>query len=208
MKKALLLTIIGFCLSAICAVSAPLQRDLGRGLSYLRVQTLPDDLPFQSKAPAIVLDLRYATGNSIGLKAWIETHASPNTPVFILTNTSTQPSLRQSIQHISGALILGSNSGNTPPDITIGITDKQERRAYDALSLVTDVTTLIQPSTEKTRLDEAAIVRAKNGGGHYEQTGSVEDTDRAKAHKDAPLIDRALQRAVHIHRGWLVLRAR
>ena len=54
-----LLCLVGFAWSAH---AAPLVRDLGDDLTYLRIAKLPEDLPTTNLMRPCVLDLRYAKG--------------------------------------------------------------------------------------------------------------------------------------------------
>ncbi len=201
--KILLASALGLILAApLCATT--LERDLGRGLVYMRVTQVPDDLPMRSQAPAIVLDLRYATG--VDISEWLTTYAAPQTPIFVLANTATQKTLRQSIKNIAGSLTIGIASDDFTPDIALNITSEEEKRAYDALSLTADINPLLYPTTEKERYDEVSMIEEKKTVPQIVVTkpeGVVRtETDRT------PLIDLAILRAVQIHRGWLALRSR
>lgn len=207
MKKILLSCLLG-AIFTVVGIAQPLERDLGRGLIYLRVQTLPADLPAQSTAPSHVLDLRYATGDATGIKSWISAHASRQSPVFILANAETQLDLLPPNKSVPGVIILGRASGNFHPDIAITVTPELEKRAYDAIPEAESIETLLKAPAEKPRYDEAAVVKAQKEGRAWEPEPLPEDDAPAKTDTPAPLIDFTLQRAVQIHRGWLVLRSR
>ena len=205
MKRYWLIGILGAFLTTLVAATT-LERDLGRGLVYMRVTQVPDDLPVRSRAPAIVLDLRYASGDDIG--DWLTTYAAPQTPIFVLANTATQKALRQSIQGVSGSITIGITGEDFTPDIALAITDEEEKRAYEALTLTTVISTLLYPDTHKERYDEAAMVEEQLATPQIvvekpEGVIRAEDDDQAAA----PIIDQAILRAVQIHRGWLVLRS-
>jgi len=202
MKRYWLIGILGAFLTTLVAATT-LERDLGRGLVYMRVTQVPDDLPVRSRAPAIVLDLRYASGDDIG--DWLTTYAAPQTPIFVLANTATQKALRQSIQGVSGSITIGITGEDFTPDIALAITDEEEKRAYEALTLTTVISTLLYPDTHKERYDEAAMVEEQLA---TPQIVVEKPEGVIRAEDDTtPLIDQAILRAVQIHRGWLVLRS-
>lgn len=176
-----------------------LERDLGRGLVYMRVAQVPDDLPVRSQAPAIVLDLRYASGEDI--REWLFMYAAPQTPIFVLANMTTQKTLRQSMQGVSGSITIGIAGEDFAPDIALNMTEEEEKRAYEALNLTDEINTLLYPATHKERYDEAAMVKACN------ETRKTVTEPQADAQAAAPITDQAILRAVQIHRGWLVLRS-
>lgn len=207
MRRILLPCLLGVVFTAV-GIAQPLERDLGRGLVYVRAQTLPADLPARSTAPALVLDLRYASGDATGLTKWIRAHASRQAPVFILANAETQPALLPPNKSAPGVIILGPASANFHPDIAITVTPEQEKRAYDAIPGAESIETLFKVPTEKSRYDEAAVVKARNEGREWEPEPLPKDDAPTKTDEPTPLIDFTLQRAVQIHRGWLVLRSR
>ena len=118
--------------------AAPLERDLGDGLTYLRVENFPADLPAQPPAGACVLDLRYAraTGDAAATLAdWLARHAATEYPALILVNVATAPALRQPLakQPLPLAVTLGLAARDFHPDIVIHAPAAEERKAYDAL---------------------------------------------------------------------------
>lgn len=203
MRSIWLIGFLGAWLATLVGATT-LERDLGRGLVYMRVMQVPEDLPLRSRAPSIVLDLRYAKGDNIS--EWLTTYAAPQTPIFVLANTATQKALRESAQDVSGSITIGIAGENFSPDIALDITDEEEKRAYEALTLTQDINTLLYPAIHKERYDEAAMVEGKEEVLETEETAATAPKSEVEAPK--PLIDQAILRAVQIHRGWLVLRAR
>ena len=119
MKRFWLISFLGAWLATLVDATT-LEHDLGRGLVYMRVTQAPDDLPVRSQAPAIVLDLRFASGDDI--RGWLATYAAPQTPIFVLANTTTQKALRQSAQGIAGSITIGIAGEDFAPDIALEIT--------------------------------------------------------------------------------------
>jgi|GEM_PF-1053662 len=194
----------------------PMTRELGRGLLYIRVSSIPTDLPANLTAPAAVLDLRYARGDEAGareLRAWLGRHASVRAPIYLLANRATDAALRRLFTQrpaIVGTLLVGATAPEFTPDIPVAISPAQERRAYDAVGTAKDIAVLLVDATEKVRRDEAAVVQARLEDRTIDLGASAEASDQETPTPAAaePLIDATLQRAVQLHRAWLVLRSR
>jgi hypothetical protein len=190
---------------APAAAPGPLTRDLGRGLAYQRVQTLPADLPSTDNARKrpIVLDVRYVHGDAnaaAALVAWLKFHATPRSPVFVLANTETDRAILGALAGRGSAgsvLVIGVPARDFAPDIPVQSTAAAERAAYDALAAGTDPAALVVENTDKVRNDEASLSRD-----HSSEPGA----DTAKDRPPAPPLDAALQRAVHLHRTLIALR--
>jgi hypothetical protein len=200
------------------APAAPLERDLGQGLTYYRVHRLPADLPASDPAAkkprAIVLDLRYTESAQAGadaLDAWLKRHAGSANPVILLVNQATAPLLTQALANretAAGLVAIGTPSDNFIPDIAIAASAEAERTAYDALDHGTTVDALISDNPEKPRHDEAELAQQ-----HRAPPPAADDTDgpepapaEKKTPPPPPVTDRVLQRAVHLHRALLALR--
>ncbi len=222
MKKFLLslLLILAPALAAAPATvpANPLERDLGHGLAYFRVHTLPADLP-AATAPrgAVVLDLRYTrteSGATAALGDWLKSHGSTATPVFVLLNADTAPAVLAyftSHDPVAGIVTIGGATSGYTPDITLKIHPSAERAAYDALEHGTPVESLLLDSTDKPRHDEASIAQERAAPA---DDSADSDSDIASPGEAAPIapaaprpvIDYALLRAVHLHRALLALR--
>jgi hypothetical protein len=209
-----------FCLlflAALTARAAPLERDLGQGLAYGRVHRLPADLPgvTEKKPRALVLDLRWATGDSAGataLDAWLKFRVSAASPVLLLVNRATATAVAEMLAargSAAGLVTIGAASDKFTPDIAIDTAPEAERTAYDALEHGAAVDALISDRPdEKPRHDEAELARQ-----HRNPAPVVDDSDSpesAPAEKQPPppppVTDRALQRAMHLHRALVALR--
>lgn len=212
MKRALLALILlgglsplGAATAAAPAPVAPLTRDLGRGLVYQRVKSLPADLPAVDNARKrpTVLDVRYLQGDAeaaTALVGWLKFYASLHSPVFVLANTETD---RPILLALAGrgpggnVLVVGAPGRGFTPDIAIQTNADAERRAYDALAAGTDAAALVTENLDKARNDEASLSRDRST-----ELGA----DNAKDHVPAPPLDAALQRAVHLHRALVALK--
>ncbi len=202
-------------LSARGLRAAPLERDLGLGLRYYRVHSLPGDLPAGGPEPRspCVLDIRYAAGGDAdarALLAWLKARAAPKTPVFLLANAETSPALLaplDSADAVAGLVILGAAAPRArfDPDIVVRESPDAERRAYDALEKGASVESLTTRKVDTPRFDEETLVRE-----HLSDSAAGPDEPDASgsAAPSAPpqLLDRALMRAVQLHRALLALR--
>jgi hypothetical protein len=199
------------------AGAAPLERDLGRGLTYLRVAQLPADLPTKAAEPhkALVLDLRFVSADSAAGKAfegWLKFHASANSPLTILINPETSPLLLRAFLDSPlppGVVTIGPASSEFKADISVEVSPEADRLAYDALAKVTAIEDLIAHKLDKPRRDEAELARQHNNGSSDEEVEEplpkVAATPAPPA-VVAPVTDLVLVRAVQLHRALLALR--
>jgi hypothetical protein len=217
---------------AAAAPPTPLTRDLGQGLAYHRAAILPGDLPATdaTRKQPCVLDLRYARGDAAAgaaLAAWLRFRAAPRTPVFLLINSETAAPLLTPLASRApspGLIVIGSASAGLTPDLALKIAPDTERRAYDALAAGTTLELLLNDSPEKVRNDEARLAKDHQGvldpttyprpaDDTFDDTPSASPpaantsaTTAPKTTPAAPLIDRALQRAVQLHRSLKALK--
>lgn len=207
-----------WCMGAChLANAAPVERDLGEGLRYFRVHVLPADLPAaEVKAGPIVLDLRFTLAESdaaTSLKAWLHTRATEKTPVFILINADTALALRnqfKDVEDLPGVISIGRPSSEVTPDIEIETNATQERAAYEALEKNIAVDALVRENTGKSRIDEASIMQARaeetDGPDEFFAPARPKSNDTESDSPPPALIDRALQRAIQLHRALLALK--
>jgi hypothetical protein len=200
------------------AQAAPLTRDLGEGLVFYRAETLPADLPTQDlKKKPCVFDLRFAKGDSaaaVVLDGWLKINASARTPVFLLVNADTDPTLLAPLASrlpSPGVIVIGTTSASLTPDIALKIAPADERKAYDALRHGAMIESLLNDSPEKARNDEARLAKDRQGANPDFPRPSDDplddaDGDKAAKAKAPPIIDAALQRAVQLHRSLKALK--
>lgn len=197
-----------FQVVALAAVAAPIERDLGNGLAYVRVHQLPADLPTKPapRPGASVLDVRYVEADAEGataLAAWLNFRATPKAPVFLLANGETAPALLHVLaaRERGAVVVIGIESGAFRPDVAVKVTREDERRAYDALEKGAAIVTLLTDNPNKVRNDEASLSKDRLA------EASADATDAALVGKaPAAPIDATLQRAVHLHRALLALK--
>ncbi len=216
--KRLLFPVLCLLSSVICSLSSGTElTDLGQGLSYLRIHSVAgSEAALRKAVPGagpLVLDLRYATAGDDSPAALKTALAgrSPNNPLFILVSPATPPVLDPVIS-ASPALTLGAAGSLPAPKVVVQTDATTDRRAYDALDAGTPLAKLISGKIEKERFDEATLVQEfKNGNPDAEPPPTPDPTVAPTAgtlDKPAPLTDRVLQRAVHLHRALLALKPR
>jgi hypothetical protein len=199
------------------AAAAPLERDLGRGLTYRRVTQLPADLPTKSAEPhqALVLDLRYASADAStvqGFEAWLKFRASANSPLAILINNETSPLLLRvflAAPALPGVATIGPASDDFNVDVPVNVSPQADRLAYDALANGTPIEDLVARKLDKPRRDEAELARQHNNGNTDEDSDAPPPkaaTVPAPPAVEAPVTDLVLVRAVQLHRALLALR--
>jgi hypothetical protein len=205
--------------------SAPV--DLGQKLAYVRLHRLPDDATILAAAwsqPALVVDLRYSTGDTAhSLSANLP--ARPRwAPLFVLVGPATPPEVLAALRERVPALItLGLAAPGQMPDITLAVAPEADRQAYDALDSGASIDSLLSEKIAKTRFDEAALAHEHTG----EAVQEAKPGSNGAASADAPPAgvtppatpaaspppaatpaepkDAVLQRAVQLHRALLAL---
>jgi hypothetical protein len=201
---------LGALVLAVGAPAAPLEKDLGQGLRYFRVAALPADLPpapaAGAKAPACVVDLRFAAADDAAAKAfaaWARFRSGPKAPTFVLVNAATAPALRRVLaarERGGGLIVIASGGPAADADQTVKIAAEDEQRAFAALADGAAVDALITDNPDKVRNDEASYTR--------ERSADAEPAEAAAPNGKAARapVDAALQRAVHLHRAMVALR--
>jgi hypothetical protein len=191
--------------------------DLGQGLGYLRLHSAAEAektlRSAVSGAGALVLDLRHVSADesaAAALRAGLAGHAT-GAPLFVLVGPDTPAAFTAVLAAAPAAVLTLGLAGTQPaPRVVIKADATAERLAFDAVDAGTPVATLINGKVEKERFDEATLMdEFKNGNPNAEPPPAADPTE-AKADgtetKPAPLVDRVLQRAVHLHRALLALR--
>lgn len=191
------------------AAEPPLERDLGQGLAYVRMQRLPADLPPNppGRVKPCVVDARYTEADADAAKlflAWLKFRATPRSPVFVLVNGETSAAMLAALatrDAATGIMVVGVATPQLMPDSPVRVTREDERRAYDALAAGAEIGALLADNPHKARNDEASL--AKDRPAELPPEPSVEVSGARRA---PPLIDVALQRAVHLHRALAALK--
>lgn len=191
--------------------AAPVERDLGGGLGYVRIHRLPADLPAQpaGRAGPFVIDVRYVEASedaAAAFSAWLRFRASPRAPVFVLANGETAEPLRKVLAQRErgvGVVLVGVEVDRFRPDVPVKTTAEEERRAYVAFEQGAALGSLLEDNPRKPRNDEASLTRERAPEPLPEPPSPGEP---AKAGAEKPPIDATLQRAVHLHRALVALK--
>jgi hypothetical protein len=200
--------------SVLCLLSpvwATELTDLGSGLGYLRLHSPADPVKAAASSGALVLDLRYATADDASAAALKTALAGrpAGAPLFILVSPAT-PAVLAPVISASPALTLGVPGSAPAPKVVVHTDAAQDRRAYDAFEAGTPVDKLISGKIEKERFDESTLVQEFKDGNPDAAPPTPPDPTAPQAagtpEKPAILIDRVLQRAVHLHQALLALK--
>ena len=198
-------------------VAAPLERDLGRGLAYLRAAQLPADLPTKVAEPhkTLVLDLRFVSADATAgqaFGAWLGFRASANSPLTILINAETSPLLLRAFLITPlppGVVTIGPAANEFRADIPVNVSPQADRLAYAALAKGTPIEDLVAHKLDKPRRDEAELTRQHTNGNTDEDSEAPPPKTAATPAPpaiEAPVTDLVLVRAVQLHRALLALR--
>lgn len=211
-------------LSTLMAVAAlahvrgePMVRDVGDGLHYARVTRAPDDLPATEHLAgrAAVVDLRYATDDGTAdapLTAMVRAMAGAKRPVFLLVNAETSPRLLRTVgalDALPGVITIARVGSAVTADFAAVITPEEERRAYEAFVAGKSVVELTTDLPGKRRNDEASLSQHPPAADSRPDESGDDGTpppETATARSPKPLVDVALQRAVHLYRGLRALK--
>lgn len=216
--------------------AAPLERELGQRLSYVRVHELPADLPARpaGRLPAFVADVRYVAADAEGAKAfltWVKERATARSPVFVLANGTTSPELLKLLAtqgKMAGVFVVGIEAPGFKPDVAVRATAEDERRTYNALEQGAEIATLLADHPDKVRHDEASLSKDRpelpptptplpapspptSSPTTSANTPPATSTERpaaegAAAKATVNRVDATLQRAVHLHRALVALK--
>ena len=216
MKQFLISLLLFVAPGLLCAASGRIEQDLGQGLAYCRVHSLPADLPGETAAKSVVvLDLRFSRGDdgaATALGTWLKARSKLGTPVFVLVNDETSPA---ALAYLSahdpgpGLITLSPQASRLEADVTLKTSAATDRAAYEAFEHGTPLATLLVDPTPKPRHDEASIAQEHSGAAlevdSSDPADSVDEAPPAPA-IPPPVVDYVLLRAVHLHRTLLALR--
>jgi hypothetical protein len=179
--------------------------DLGQGLSYLRVHALDEAIKPLAVSGSLVLDLRHATAtpDAIASFAGALSARTSRSTLFVLVGTDTPAGLTGVLK--GNLVTLGIKGSQPEPQVIVEQTAAADRAAYAALESGTPLGQLISGKIEKERFDEATLVHEFKSG-HHDAKPPEAGPPAAKADLATPLVDRVLQRAMHLHRALLALK--
>jgi hypothetical protein len=147
-----------------------------------------------------VLDLRFVGADqeaAAAFGAWLKFRASPRSPVFVVVNAGTSAALLRGLRSdppVAGLISIGGPAGSFVPDSTVRVAPDEERKVYDAFENGVAMTALIADQPNKVRIDEASLARER-------PAEPVGVPPVAAPPRPPPLVDAAVQRAVHLHRS-------
>jgi hypothetical protein len=212
-------TLLAFVLGGAAAFAAPVEKDAGDGLKYLRTTDVKADSSAITAAlsqAALILDLRNADTDEIAAEAL---SAALDRPVgrahvvrLILINGTTSPLLISAVGAAHpGVITVGPATPSVTPDVKVAISREDDRRAYEAFNTGTPWEKLISTAPEKSRFDEAALARDHSGANRGSDTApDAPEAPSSTATKEPPAatgpIDLVLQRAIQIHRALRALK--
>lgn len=182
---------------------------LDQSLRYLRITSAvqADELRTALLKPApIVIDLRYTADDPSPETLPLEFRTQPRKPViYVLVSPSTPRAMAKELSE-AHLMLLGIKGSRPEPTIVIAQPAADDRKAYEALDAGTALADLISGKVDKERFDEASLVSEFKNGNHDAQPPAATSKD-----KDTPaprLVDRVLQRAVHLNRAQQALKPR
>lgn len=196
-------------------LATPRVHDFGHGLTYIRIQAIPDDLPSAENTPsakAWIVDLRGAKtdqSQTRTLLAWLRARPAKDRPALVLLNNDTSQFLSERVINgkIASLITLAPAGSAIEPDIIVETTISADKVAEVALRDEETFGTLVTPSPDKVRWDEATLDKDIKEGGAGLAPEPVETTqalDEKKVETYKPR-DLVLARAIQIHRGLLAL---
>ncbi len=193
--------------------AVPQSRPLPDGPAYLRSRDL-SQLDVASAPMDLILDLRgvgemTAEGNA-RLNAVLAA-GSVRTVRLVLVDPGTAPGVRAAVRAASGRILtLGANLPPEAVDVAVATPVEFDRRAVAALDDGKAPQELLATAPEKARYDESAMVRDHAKGLPIPEAPPEQETDDSKtpppAPEDAVLVDRVLERALHLHRALRAIR--
>jgi hypothetical protein len=213
-----LLTLLAFSAwisqASLGAVTSPM--DLGQGLAYFRVHSVAEDAKALEATiagnGALVIDLRYATaqGDAASLLAHALAQRRGSELLCVLVSPATPDALTGPLSAAPVRLTTLGVEGSVPAaKVVVGQTAETDRRAYDALESGTTLALLLSGKIDKDRYDEAALMNDFSNGNTSGEPPSPDPKAAKDAAEKAPaLVDRVLQRAVHLHRALGAIKPR
>jgi hypothetical protein len=212
----LLFAVLGCLAPAIAAGPGPNQ-DLGEGLAYFRVHSLADDAKALETAvaadTALVIDVRFAAVRAGDAPLFEQALAKHHGPALlcVLVSPSTAPELSGPLAAVPGRVATLGIAGSVPAaKVIVDQPAETDRRAYDAFESGTALAALISGKIEKDRYDEAALMNDFSNGNTSGEPPPAPDQKALKAAPEKPpaLVDRVLQRAVHLYRALAAIKPR
>lgn len=190
-------------LLALALARAAVPADLGEGLAYVRLKALPADLPPSPRAGPLVADLRFLPATAeqaAAFGAWLGFQARPGVPLLLVANRETGEELRRVLAgpRPPAVVLIGVPGPGFTPDLEVTAAPEADRQAYAALDAGSTLAGLLADHPGKVRQDELSL---RLGG-----ESTRPPSPGAGPAPAEPVVDAALQRAVHLHRAHRALR--
>ena len=205
MKTTLRLLMAMLGTASLFGATAPERCELVPGLEYLRIRSIPEDLPTENSdfanAKALVLDVRNARGTH-ALEAWLQFLLRPDRPSYILLNQCTAVAIAKIFSARPGPALVSLSIKGSKQDTDLEVTGEMEADvlAVERIDAGTSPSELIRIKPGKPRLDEEHLAREHSLGNRNRdeitptQTSEEDDTKTSRL----PL-DPVLTRAVELH---------
>lgn len=194
--------------------------ELEPGLRYLRIHSLTQSAGELRQAlhplTPLVLDLRYVRDEPEAATALNELNSQPAKPrLYVLVSPATPRPVADAIHRTATPLItLGVAGAQPAPQVEVAQPAEADRRAYAAADAGQPLSDLLSGKiADKERYDEASLMKEFSGG-HLDAAPppapdpTAPAAPAAQSEKQPAPTDRVLQRAVHLHRALLALKAR
>ena len=198
-------------------LATPLLRALPGGLSYLRARDLAQ-LDGAASPAEMIIDLRglrETTPDGATRLGTLLASGSARTLRLVLIDPNTSADLLAVVKASKGRhLTLGANLPAGAVDVAVATPAERDQQAVAALDSGRPPESLLETRQEKVRYDESSMVRDHAKGLPIPDAPPELETEPGKADAksastaaaEAPLVDRVLERALHLHRALRAIR--
>jgi hypothetical protein len=198
-------------------VATPLLRALPGGLSYLRAKDLAQ-LDVAATPAEMIIDLRglrETTPDGARRLGTLLASGSARTLRFVLIDPNTPADLLAIVKASPGRrLTLGANLPAGVVDVAVATPAERDQQAVAALDSGRPLESLLETRQEKVRYDESSMVRDHAKGLPIPdappelepEPGKADANSASTVTAEAPLVDRVLERALHLHRALRAIR--
>jgi hypothetical protein len=201
----------------LSTAAAPLLRALPGGPSYLRIRDLAQ-LDLAATPAEIIIDLRglrETTPDGAARLGTLLASGSARTLCLVLIDPTTSADLLAAVKASKGRhLTLGANLPAGAVDVAVATSAERDQQAVAALDSGRPPEALLETRQEKVRYDESSMVRDHAKGLPIPDAPPELETEPGKDDAksgpavavEPPLVDRVLERALHLHRALRAIR--
>jgi len=203
-----LLTALALGLGLFLPAFAAPPAEISPGLGFLRVTSFAKSAneftEVLQRDTSCVLDLRAAAAEPEAAAVLQALNTAPGkSRLYVLVSPDTPESIAKLLTGAPARVtLLGVKGSHPDPQVIVMQTAADDRKAGDALDQGAAPATLISGKIEKERFDEAELVKEFKNGNHDAHPPEIDATGKST---EARLVDRVLQRAVHLHRALQAL---